>query len=1289
MPDGDIILVGGYDGGRRNDTWRSTDNGVTWSNITGSPGWTGRSVSGTVMNDGSVIITGDSDITAPRNDTWRSTDEGITWTLMNASSGWTARYGPGVVALADNSVLLFGGTDIAGIYKNDTWRSTDNGATWEQMSSTAGWVGRYYAGSTATPNGDVLILGGKLKSEYAADVWKTSDKGITWSLVNASPGWASRQGPQVVTMPDHSIYLMGGSGSAYKNDTWRSTNGGVTWVQTNSSSKWTSRYIHATTVGSDGTIILTGGYDEVGSLNDTWRVIPVGSSAQNPTYTYPKWGNYTVYLTSRNAAGYNTSVGTTITSYLKRGYYGDSITLDNDWYGKQMQQMYEPQYQADHNVDGSGKSSTWLLANIGNFYSPLMKEFIPLVGNNDIRNNINGTVTGINIDGICRYVEANGTTCYPMMHTLENVTLWGDSSPNITITEAYLTAHGRSYTKLYDALDSIPNNGIMDDFNGTYMPDGVHPNYTGHTQMANYDWNNLFNFSSQFTPPGPINTFYPFGVAFTDTSTGSPTAWNWSYKVSGVGSDISFNTTQNATFFPPSWGNYTISLNASTVTAYSISSQLTWVNVSHLTSSFTTNVTSGVKPLTVMFNDTSYGGTATNWLWEFGDGGTSHLQNLTYTFDTGVYTVNLTVSDLYGSSTSQKTITVYSTSPPSLDAAFSASTTVPAVGIPVAFYDNSTGSPTTWNWSFGDGVNSTIQNPSHAYSTTGLKTVFLTVQNATSSDTETKVDYINVSTLGGFNQQDIWMDPQYVLILHVADSLTGLVIPDVSLTDSSTTYVTTNGTFILTYPYSTVVLTLASTGYAGKQVSYVMDSDREETVQLTAQSTSTTTTWYSPHQVRFAVISNTGTLLPGTTVNATANSTTMPDDYLTSLYGIDPAIANDMLNGTLMMSGVTGSDGAIVYTMHGSISYDISLTNPSTGTLFKIFLMPIENNYDIRLGATTANATYSQINATMLTVSEPDKSHFKLGVNYLDTSGLSNNMTFAVSCVANGTVLYTQEYTAFGTSAILSNYTLPNEWGVGYIWTYVAYRADGSVLSQGATVTGKGPNGVMVDLGLPSLNWYRWISVCILFMMGAMASQRTKQFWALLIPVFAALFLWFGWFTGTSSTAGIITLCVVLGAIVYMKSSLREKFGVGGPGTMLLNIVIYLLILQACVGFINGLNVWTDAGFGNQATAVVNQWSNIEISDISDLQNTGGWLVSAIATAEFFADMLLSAAFVFLNILFSIVTIYPTVQLLFPWMLASPQTIAFLALLQLGIWILYAKFMFDYFAKPSYGTDDF
>ncbi|MCQ1538861.1 PKD domain-containing protein [Methanocalculus taiwanensis] len=58
----------------------------------------------------------------------------------------------------------------------------------------------------------------------------------------------------------------------------------------------------------------------------------------------------------------------------------------------------------------------------------------------------------------------------------------------------------------------------------------------------------------------------------------------------------------------------------------------------------TANVTSGTAPLAVQFNDlTSHSPTA--WAWDFGDGGTSTLQNPTHTYlAQGNYTVSLTVT---------------------------------------------------------------------------------------------------------------------------------------------------------------------------------------------------------------------------------------------------------------------------------------------------------------------------------------------------------------------------------------------------------------------------------------------------------------------------------------------------------------------------------------------------------------------------------------------------------------------------------------------------------------------
>jgi gliding motility-associated-like protein len=50
----------------------------------------------------------------------------------------------------------------------------------------------------------------------------------------------------------------------------------------------------------------------------------------------------------------------------------------------------------------------------------------------------------------------------------------------------------------------------------------------------------------------------------------------------------------------------------------------------------------------------------------------------------------------------------------------------------INFYDNSiTGNPndpiTSWNWTFGDGTTSTLENPTHVYSTPGTYSVYLTV----------------------------------------------------------------------------------------------------------------------------------------------------------------------------------------------------------------------------------------------------------------------------------------------------------------------------------------------------------------------------------------------------------------------------------------------------------------------------------------------------------------------------------------------------------------------------------
>jgi gliding motility-associated-like protein len=145
---------------------------------------------------------------------------------------------------------------------------------------------------------------------------------------------------------------------------------------------------------------------------------------------------------------------------------------------------------------------------------------------------------------------------------------------------------------------------------------------------------------------------------------------------------------------------------------------------------FTANITSGCAPLTVTFTDQS-SGSPTAWNWEFSNGTLSSVQNPIVTFSTpGVYSVKLVVQNANGIAEVERLnyITVF----PSPAAFFSANLTLACVPSTINFTDQSTpaGSIVSWEWDFGDGGTSTVQNPSHTYTSTGFFTVTLAVTSA-------------------------------------------------------------------------------------------------------------------------------------------------------------------------------------------------------------------------------------------------------------------------------------------------------------------------------------------------------------------------------------------------------------------------------------------------------------------------------------------------------------------------------------------------------------------------------
>lgn len=161
---------------------------------------------------------------------------------------------------------------------------------------------------------------------------------------------------------------------------------------------------------------------------------------------------------------------------------------------------------------------------------------------------------------------------------------------------------------------------------------------------------------------------------------------------------------------------------------------------------FTGSPASGTAPLTVYFTDQSTN-SPTSWSWNFGDGGTSTAQHPSHTYTlSGTYTVRLTASNAEGTGDPSTKTNYISVSAPLPNAQFTASPTTGTAPLTVYFTDQSTNSPTSWSWNFGDGGTSTAQHPSHIYTSSGTYTVSLTVANAAGSDSEVKVGFVTVTS---------------------------------------------------------------------------------------------------------------------------------------------------------------------------------------------------------------------------------------------------------------------------------------------------------------------------------------------------------------------------------------------------------------------------------------------------------------------------------------------------------------------------------------------------------------
>ncbi|MDD3020850.1 MAG: PKD domain-containing protein [Alphaproteobacteria bacterium] len=109
----------------------------------------------------------------------------------------------------------------------------------------------------------------------------------------------------------------------------------------------------------------------------------------------------------------------------------------------------------------------------------------------------------------------------------------------------------------------------------------------------------------------------------------------------------------------------------------------------------------------------------------------------------GNYSLAIQVWDAAGN-TNTKSVDLKVLMPPAPDAKFTANVTSGQMPLTVQFTDQSTNNPIMWDWAFGDGTTSKVQNPTHTYAKAGIYTVTLVTGNWGGADFEKKLEYIVV-----------------------------------------------------------------------------------------------------------------------------------------------------------------------------------------------------------------------------------------------------------------------------------------------------------------------------------------------------------------------------------------------------------------------------------------------------------------------------------------------------------------------------------------------------------------
>ena len=142
--------------------YRSTDDGFTWSACNNASMGNPYDITG-ISDDGASLLV------SCNEGRFRSTDQGLTFTAL----GNAPNYPGEMLALGGNVIITRGGFNFPG----NVYRSTDNGATWQDANN----------GFDATPGIGAIHVDGTDLYAFGKHVYRSTDQGLTWTQLTTTP----------------------------------------------------------------------------------------------------------------------------------------------------------------------------------------------------------------------------------------------------------------------------------------------------------------------------------------------------------------------------------------------------------------------------------------------------------------------------------------------------------------------------------------------------------------------------------------------------------------------------------------------------------------------------------------------------------------------------------------------------------------------------------------------------------------------------------------------------------------------------------------------------------------------------------------------------------------------------------------------------------------------------------------------------------------------------------------------------------------------------------------------